>query len=194
MNVRRLLVARGIYGLILRWGPKKLRAAAFDQKYVSGAWHFPPDDELALVVRNYLRGGDLLLLGCGGSAVLNSLKSSELTSALGIDISEEAIALAARFSSDRISFQVADMVLFECSQFYDVILFSESLYYVSLREQKALLRRFGENLKADGVFVVTVCETTGRYLDLLSEIRRTFHIVEDRSFRESERHLLVFRI
>ncbi len=194
MNIRQLLVARGIYGMILRWGSQRMRAAAFDQKYRSGAWSFPPDDQLAFVVRHYLRGGDLLLMGCGGSAVLKALKSSEFTSALGVDISEEAINLAGRFSSDRVSFTLADMVTFECPHSYDVILFSESLYYISLREQTALLRRFDAHLKPDGVFVVTVCESTGRYLDLLSEIRRNFTVIEDRDFHGSERHYVVFRI
>ena len=192
--IRKLLAAKGIHYFVTRFGPKKLRSIAFDEKYRTGSWNFESsnDADLGAAVRRYLRNGDLLILGCGGASVLGELEASGLQSALGLDLSEEAIRLARRFASANVTFQLADMVTFECPNSYDVILFSESLYYVPGGRQVALLNRLGANLKSGGAFVVTLAEAE-RYQDIIERIRANFRIVEDHPFPGSIRHLLVFQ-
>jgi 2-polyprenyl-3-methyl-5-hydroxy-6-metoxy-1,4-benzoquinol methylase len=166
---------------------------AFDEKYRRGDWNFHTEgtDELAVVIRHYLRAGDLLIMGCGGASILKDIETSNLKSALGIDLSQEAIRLASRFASEKISFQMADMVAFQCPRPLDVILFSESLNYVPIADQASLLRRLAESLKPGGVFVVTIAQAK-RYANILEGIRHNFRLLEDRAFSGSSRHLMVF--
>ena len=193
--IRKLLAAKGIHYIVTRFGPRKLRSIAFDEKYRSGAWNFggTNDSGLANTVRRYLRNGDLLIMGCGGASVLGELEGSSLQSALGLDLSEEAIRLARRSAPVNAKFQLADMVTFECPHPYDVILFSESLYYVPGGRQVALLNRLGAHLKPGGAFVVTLAEAN-RYQDIIERIRANFRILEDHLFPGSTRHLLVFQL
>lgn len=193
MNIKQLLGAKGIHYLVTRFGPRKLRSIAFDEKYRSGEWDFNSNSEvdLAVAIQRYLRKGDLLIMGCGGASVLEGLEGSGLRSALGIDLSEEAVRIASRFASDKISFKVADMVTFECPRPYDIILFSESLYYVPATDQVDLLLRLSLYLKTGGVFIVTFAQAK-RYVNLLERIREAFTVIEDHSFPNSTRHLIIF--
>ena len=193
MNLRQILATKGIHYLVTRFGWGKLRGLAFDEKYQRGDWNFRSEGkgELADVVTRYLRKGDLLIMGCGGAAILEGLEAAGLNSALGVDLSQEAIRIAGRFASTRVAFTVSDMETFECLREYDVILFSESLYYVSSNGLVPLLKRLAGRLKPGGVFVVTFAQAA-RYRDILSKIRRNFAVLEDRSFSRSDRHLVVF--
>ena len=194
MNFRRLLGARGIHFLVTRFGPRRLRSLAFDEKYISGDWSPPTDgeSELPIVTSRYLRKGDLLIMGCGGCSVLKGLESLGLNSALGIDLSPEAIRLANRYASEKITFQIADMVSFDCPRSFDVILFSESLYYITASQQKAVLGRLAARLNQGGVFIATFAQAV-RHHSILERIRDAFQVVEDRPFVGSKRHLIVFR-
>jgi 2-polyprenyl-3-methyl-5-hydroxy-6-metoxy-1,4-benzoquinol methylase len=193
MNIRRILAAKGIHYLVTRFGPQSLRRMAFDEKYRVGDWRFKNDSsgELPDLVRKYVRKGDLLMLGCGGAAVLEGLKQGDLTSALGVDLSDEAIRLANRYASESIRFKTGDMETFISDSHYDVILFSESLNYIPLANQEKLLQRLGNYLKKGGVFIVTFAQAK-RYSAMIEGIRKHFQVREDRPFRGSSRHLLVF--
>lgn len=191
--IKQLLALKGIHYLVTRFGSKTLRSWAFDAKYSKKEWCFNRDGsgELEKIIVRYLRKGDLLILGCGGASILDGLESKGLNSALGLDLSEEAIRLASQFSSAKVSFQKADMETFECPINYDIILFSESLNYISASKQIPLLRKLARSIKPNGVLIVTLADAK-RYHDILVRIRSNFKIIEDRSFASSARHLLVF--
>jgi 2-polyprenyl-3-methyl-5-hydroxy-6-metoxy-1,4-benzoquinol methylase len=188
------LTARGIHYIATRFGPLRCRGIAFDEKYRCGHWVFESDGgpELTGVICRYLRKGDLLILGCGSAAILEDLKKEGMNSALGIDISQEGIRLASRFACDNVSFQVADMVRFECPQAYDVILFSESLNYVPSMRQVPLLKRMAGSLRPNGALLVTLSESK-RYWNILIRIRRNFNVLEDFMLSGSNRHVIAFR-
>jgi hypothetical protein len=111
---------------------------------------------------------------------------------LGVDLSEEAIRMARRFSRPNASFQVWDMVTLECPNLYNVVLFSESLYYVRSSQQVDMLRRYSTRLQTEGVIIVTFAQAE-RYEEIIQRIRRNFAVIEDRKFSGSMRHLIVFR-
>jgi SAM-dependent methyltransferase len=194
MNYRQFLALPGIHYFAWRFGWKKLRSQAFDAKYRSGDWSFGDDGSgaLASVIRDYLNKGDLLIMGCGGASILKDFQTDEISSSLGIDLSEEAIRLANRFASKNITFYVADMMTFKSPHAVDVILFSESLYYIPENKQQLLLRQLSADLKPSGAFIVTLAESK-RYKGMLDSIRHHFCVLEDRTFSGSARHLLVFR-
>ena len=193
-GLKRLLAAKGIHFLVTRFGPERLRGFAFDEKYGQGGWNFPAagENELAAVVDRYLGAGDLLIMGCGGASILEGLDTKGLSSVLGIDISGEAIRLADHFASSRVSFLQTDMVKFVCPRSYDVILFSESLYYVPAAQREPLLQRLAEHLKPGGVIVATFSQAK-RYRKIIRNIRRQFATIEARTFSASTRYLMVFR-
>jgi trans-aconitate methyltransferase len=131
-------------------------------------------------------------MGCGGASVLEELQANGFTSALGIDISTEAIRIASRYASPKVSFMRANMVDFDCSQCFEVILFSESLYYVAESKHLSFLGRLVAQLKPGGVFIVTFAQAE-RYQAMLNRIRQHFIVLEDRGLGASGRHLIVFR-
>jgi 2-polyprenyl-3-methyl-5-hydroxy-6-metoxy-1,4-benzoquinol methylase len=194
MKFKELLAAKGIHFFVTRFGPAWLRGIAFDQKYVRGDWNFKGEssDELPSIIRKYNNTGDLLILGCGGSSILESFAPGAFSSVLGLDLSSEAVHLASRFARENVFFQVGDMVTFQCPRLYDIILFSESFNYVPTSQQEKLLRRLSASLKPGGVIIVTLAQAK-RYHAIIELIRHCFQMVEDRKFLNSERHLLVLR-
>ena len=189
-----LLKMRGIHGLVTRYGPKWLRVMAFDEKYRSGDWDFSQDNssELVELVADRVHHGDILIMGCGSASFLAQLDPASYNSILGIDLSTEAVRLARQHASSRVRFEIADMTQFEWTQPYDVILFSESIYYVSASVREPLLVKLSKCLKADGCFIVTIAQPN-RYEAILTMIRENFDMLEDRCFQGSKRRLMVFR-
>ena len=193
MGIQRLLAKTGIHFLATKFGSPKLRSLAFDEKYRQGHWCFNSDGngELSDVICKYLGRGDLLLMGCGGASILEGLESRGLTRAIGVDISTEAILIASRYASDKVEFKLQDMMKFKCLQSYDIILFSESLYYVHKSHQKSFLKSLAIYLKDEGVFIATFAEAK-RFKNMIDGLRKDFSIIEDRAFNDSSRHLIVF--
>jgi 2-polyprenyl-3-methyl-5-hydroxy-6-metoxy-1,4-benzoquinol methylase len=194
MPLSRILTFKGIHYLVTRYGPARLRSLAFDEKYRTGSWNFVGDSsaELSQTVRRYLNSGQLLMIGCGGASLLQNLNDSDFTSVLGLDISSEALRLASRFASEKVSFEHGDMRTFQSERLFDVILFSESLYYIPVKEARECLDRLRPRISANGAFIVTVAEPE-RYAELLKMIRDNFTMLEDNSFPHSHSRVLVFR-
>jgi SAM-dependent methyltransferase len=193
-SFRKLLCVPGIQYLATRFGSASLRRWSFDEKFRSGHWSFTsaPSSELVQVVERYAQGGHILMLGCGGGAIAGALRPDSFASFLGVDLSPEAVSRAGRHANHKVRFQVGDMLQFECEQKFDVILFSESLYYLRPRQRRPLLARVAQALTPSGQIVVTIAQPQ-RFADILRMIRRDFDVAEDRNLAGSPRHLLVFR-
>src|SRR5271155_5154910 len=125
-TIGKILKWRGIHFLATRFGPKRLRSLAFDGKFCGGDWDFQNDgpDYLACLVKEHAKGGGVLIMGCGGASIIEDLKAAEFDSIVGIDISSEAIRRAGRYAAPNVTFKQADMVGFECTGSFSVILFS----------------------------------------------------------------------
>jgi 2-polyprenyl-3-methyl-5-hydroxy-6-metoxy-1,4-benzoquinol methylase len=191
--IGKLLTMRGVHFFATRFGPSNLKKLAFDEKFRNGDWKFSKDGtgELAVLVNRHAANGDLLIMGCGGAAILEELKLEKFSSVLGVDLSSEAIDLAQRYAASNVAFQQADMVGFQCSKPYDAILFSESLYYVPFYDCRGFLDRLCKHLKPAGCIIVTVAQPR-RHHKMIAMIRQHFTILEDRQFPGSERHLITF--
>src|SRR5262249_9539212 len=109
----------------------------------------------------------------------------------GIDISVEAIARADRHRDARIQFQVADVLTYECQRNFDVILFSESIYYIQASRREGLLRRLALNLNPEGCFIVTLSDPD-RYADIIRMIKQNFNCLKCGTLNGSMRYLMVF--
>lgn len=191
--LRKALAMRGIHWLATRFGSGSLRRMSFDEMFRSGNWNFAatPSSELVKVVEKYSLNGDILMLGCGTGTIAGALAPQSFRSFLGVDLSPEAIAKANTLAGDTIRFEVGDMLQYEPAGTYEIILFSEALYYAWPWQRKPLLRKLQKRLKQNGKFIVTIAQPT-RYASIIKMIRNNFQILEDRQFLDSGRHLLVF--
>ena len=146
--LRSLLGFPGIHYVATRFGSSRLRAASFDQKYASGDWNFEADNssELAAVVEKYATKGRILMLGCGTGSIATKLAPESFESFQGIDLSYEAISRAKLRETEKIHFEVCDFLSYRCAQKYNVILFSEALYYINPLARESLLKKCSRDL------------------------------------------------
>ena len=190
---RRFLSSRGIHYLATRFGNTQMRSLSFDGKFDRGLWVFSDEnaDFLELVER-FSAGGHILALGCGTASVAGKLRSGSFQSFLGVDLSTEAIRMASQRESEKVRFEVGDMLQHRCERTYDVILFSNSLNYVNWWCRQRFLRRLAKNLTSGGRIIVTLAQPK-RYSGLLNMIRRAFVADVDRELEGQGGHVIAFR-
>ena len=188
----RLLSLRGVHYLATRFGGRKLRSLSFDRKFTSGDWNFSSESpDLVELVEKYCRNGHILVLGCGAAPIAGALNPARFQSLLGIDLSREAIAAANKHANERICFGLGDMAAYQCTRGYDVILFSNSFYYLRWWSRKSLLRRLSRSLTPDGRIIVSLAQPA-RYSGILAMIRSHFAVDVDRELHGAGGHVLVF--
>jgi SAM-dependent methyltransferase len=153
-------------GMKQRWGTSSTKRRLWDSEYASGKW-----DNLYQTTRGYFydslegycRNGSILDLGCGSGSTGNELRIDCYGEYVGVDVSEVAVRKASERSlqngRDRKNRYVAEDILTYVPQHnHDVILFRESIYYIPRPKIKALLLRYSQFLKSDGVFMATITE------------------------------------
>ncbi|KAB2889097.1 MAG: class I SAM-dependent methyltransferase [Desulfobulbaceae bacterium] len=145
---------------------KTLENVEFDQKYwdtlyEAGRWNFLHDvSELAhySVLVGYCHffspNGSYLEIGCGEGILQQRLKVLNYNSYTGVDVSQIAINIATKFSDERTKFTSCDALRFNDSNFYDVIIFNESLY--CFNDCLAVLKHFSKMLAKNGLFIISM--------------------------------------
>jgi peptidoglycan/xylan/chitin deacetylase (PgdA/CDA1 family) len=89
-------------------------------------------------------------------------------------------------------FYCSDIETFTPSQQFEVILFRDSLYYLTQPKIKTTLDRYSAFLKEGGCFVVRLCEGMSRHAPILEVIEASFSIIAKR-FSEDGAAVIVFR-
>ncbi len=197
---------RFLRGLLLSYGPQSVKRLFWDQEYSSGKWNFIDNtvgDCVYSALEKFANRGSILDLGCGPGNTATELDSATYSSYVGVDISEEALAKAARRSEesgrkDKNRFAQADLLLYEPAEQYDVVLFRESMYHVPVGKIKPILKKYSRYLKEDGVFIVrmyAVADGKPKYrpTKMLNLIAETYDVVERSQYRESGAAVIVFR-
>jgi SAM-dependent methyltransferase len=203
---RTLTFARGF---IASYGPSGIKKRIWDQEYSGAKWDFIDNtagDCVYPYLEKYAHNGNILDLGCGPGNTANELAADVYQTYIGVDISEAALAKAVRRTEEngrtgKNSFVNSDFLGYQPTLDFDVILFRESLYHVPYGQVLPILKKFSNNLKSTGVFIVRLYagnQTPGviktrvtRKLDL---IRREFDVVESRQFDlPALPNVLVFR-
>lgn len=128
-----------------RWD--QLRAAPEQARFAAGA----------RLLHRHTRGGCVLELGCGEGLLQAHVAPDDHTRWVGVDLSEVAVAAARARANNLTRYVAADMTVFEPNEYFDAIVFSESIYYVS--KPADLLRRYGAWLNPGGVFVISIFTT-----------------------------------
>jgi SAM-dependent methyltransferase len=193
--VRRTLTF--LRGCLLSYGPTNIKKVVWDKEFSGDKWNFIDNtvgDCIYPYLEKYARGGDILDLGCGPGNTANELAATAYRSYVGVDISEAALAKAARRTkesgrADKNSFVVSDFLGYKPTREFDIILFRESMYHVPFGQVKAVLDKYSKNLKSGGVFIVRLYAGDARPGNIkrrvtakLDLIKREFDTVESCHF------------
>jgi 2-polyprenyl-3-methyl-5-hydroxy-6-metoxy-1,4-benzoquinol methylase len=189
-----------LIGFLKRRGPRRFRVAAWDTEFRDGHWdgiNSTASDYLYGFLERYVRGGALLDLGCGGGNTGNELAADAYSSYEGMDISQVAVdrARARSQGNGRAAknvYAVGDLLSYEPSGRFDVVLFRESLYYVPKSKIPRLIAHYAAFLKDDGVFVVRMWNRS-KHADVVDLLTREFEVLESALNRDSEAIVVVFR-
>lgn len=156
-------VARAVFFALRGYSPQQVSAETWDREYRDGQWEYLRKmDSLAGLVSilgycQFLNPHHILDAGCGEGLLAEKLKLLSYTSYLGIDVSQEAIALATgRLGDARSRFAVADAWTFENDQRFDVIVFNQSLYY--LPDPAGVLAKYQAMLEPNGRIIVSMAD------------------------------------
>lgn len=190
----KILGYKGFHYIISRFGFRFLKQMAFDQKYKDGDWDYSAKSksfEMFKLVEKYSRKGRILCLGCGNGSLVEGLNPKFFDYFLGIDISKEAIKIAQKKVTDKISFEYSDIKNYEISNPFDLFIFEESLNYISAASRLKVLKYYANKLSSRGNIIVTTAEPI-RFQKMINMIRENFQIVEDNFFTNSNRHFCVF--
>ena len=153
--------------LVLLWVRGRIfrdRAAKWNHQYASGRWEklkIPAEqarfDATARLLTRPGSPGDVLEIGCGEALLQQRLTSADYRTWCGVDISAVAIARAQNFAGERVRYLAADMETFDPGASFDVIVFTESIYYSA--DPRRLLERYVNFLKPGGRFIVSIFRT-----------------------------------
>jgi SAM-dependent methyltransferase len=204
---RSLTFARGF---LLSYGPTQLKKALWNKEFSSDKWDFIDNTSGDCVygpLEKFARGGDILDLGCGPGNTANELSESAYSTYLGVDISESALAKAAKRTNEngraaKNSFACSDFLGYMPPRKFDVILFRESMYHVPYGSVLEILNKYSEYLKSSGgVFMVRLYTTDlnsgiikSRVTKKIDLMKSNFETVEETGYdKPGTPTVLVFR-
>jgi SAM-dependent methyltransferase len=197
---------RFVRGALLSFGPEVMKRTVWNREYAGNKWHFADStvgDCVYPYLEKYAAGGSILDLGCGSGNTANELADAAYHSYMGVDISDEALAKARKWTADngrehKNRFTRADLLRFEPTGRFDVILFRESLYHVPLTRIIPVLNKYAAHLNANGVFIVRlyapdVGRGRTRPAKMLEVIADHCEVVDKGRFGERSATVIVFR-
>ena len=159
-------LARAVLFTLTGYRPQQVSAETWDREYRDGQWEYLRKmDSLAGLVSilgycQFLNPASILDAGCGEGLLAEKLKILPYKSYLGMDVSREAIAIATnRLADDRSRFTVADAWAFETCERFDVIVFNQSLYY--LTDPAGILKKYRAMLNPGGRIIVSMVDNAG---------------------------------
>lgn len=171
--------------IVQKWGRREDKAALWDNEFRSGQWEYlkhSGQDFVYPILEKYLNGGSLLDFGCGNGNTSMELDFEVYDRYLGLDISPVAVEQCKKRSesegrSDKNEYIVDTIEGFVSNDRFDVVLFRESLFYVTLFRIPGAIRKSRNLLKPGGVIVIRLCSEM-RYRLLITLVRWFGDIVE----------------
>jgi methylase of polypeptide subunit release factors len=178
-----------------------MKRALWNSEFKGGRWNCLDDtsgDCVYPYVEKYARNGSILDLGCGSGNTGMELDVGAYQQYVGVDISDAAIEQAKRRTeenrrSSKNSYFQSDILSYVPTQQYEVILFREVIYYIATTRVRSMLNEYSKFLKAHGVFIVRIIETTGKVRPIVDIIESNFEIVEKYLPGQTTTAVIVFR-
>lgn len=172
--------------IIKRWGSRTLREKVWDSEYRHGDWPPCQDTQPPAVceyIHRYANNGSVLDLGCGDGIIGAMLDETRYTDYIGVDISQIAIDSAmeasARLGRERRNrYVLADISQYAPPAPVDVILFRQSIYYLTATQIPETLANLRQHLKPHGAFIVVMADVS-RHGWIADLIRSRFVVRED---------------
>lgn len=129
------------------------KSEIYEQEFKYMPWGVLIDKILAVIQREATQNGKVLDLMCGPGYLLGEIEKRRSDLALeGADISEEFIHFA-QSKYPKISFQVADALLWNPTKKYDVILCTGGIHHLPYDKQAPFLEKIPVALNSNG-FVI----------------------------------------
>jgi 2-polyprenyl-3-methyl-5-hydroxy-6-metoxy-1,4-benzoquinol methylase len=162
----------------------------WDKEWSSGAWTYqekvPVERSRIAVIGGVLiqmyapvANATVLEVGCGEGAVSDFLTPAQVPGYVGVDISKEAITIAkTRRTTPGIRFVHAPAHRFQPSSKFDVIIFSEVLYYT---EYEKILDQYAGYLTPQGIIIISIFQMTGKpkYENIFAYAQSKFQQVDE---------------
>jgi SAM-dependent methyltransferase len=162
--------------------------AAWEEQFASGRWDYLAAEEpryrsLAELVARHRPAARVLDVGCGAGPLVPALRAVGITAYVGIDISERAIAAAARFADAETRFETGDGESWNTADRFDAVIFNESLYYfedpLGGARHFARFLRAGDPAQSGGLYVLSMFSSR-RSLAILRAVERRSRVLERR--------------
>lgn len=193
------LFKRIYVGILKIWGKTSDKKELWDKEFRTGIWDYLGDTKEDLIydyIGKYLASGSLLDLGCGPGNTCFDMEPDDFESYTGVDISqvavEQAIGQAGKVNlTGKTEFVESDISEYTPSKKYNIILFRESLYYISTKMIPGLLQKYAPYLQENGVFITRIWNKN-RYPGLLASIRKNFNVKEEFSSPDDNSSIMVF--
>jgi 2-polyprenyl-3-methyl-5-hydroxy-6-metoxy-1,4-benzoquinol methylase len=146
-------------------------------------------DQTAATVANLIRYRlpeypKVLDVGCAGGTLAGELPPS--VRYLGIDASERAIEAAqSLWGGDDILFAARDIREFDPVGDWDAIVFSEVLYYFTVQEAVAEVRRYAKALSPEGIVAISIMND-GKSRAIWRALRQEFRWIDGILWQQKE--------
>lgn len=156
----------------------------WDVLFQQGAWSFLNQlDELSRysVIVGYIRylepKCDILDVGCGEGVLLERLGPDGYSTYVGLDVSEVAIAGLLSRQNSATRFITADAETYVPEQYFDVIVFNETLYY--MRDAAGVAERYTRLLKPGGIAIVSLFKGSSRARAIHALLKRRLPLLDE---------------
>jgi 2-polyprenyl-3-methyl-5-hydroxy-6-metoxy-1,4-benzoquinol methylase len=187
--------------LLQTHGSAKTKQRLWDSEFANGRWDCldsTTEDCVYSRIERWVKGGSILDLGCGSGSTANEMDGDAFSEYTGVDISEVAIVKAQKRTEEngrghKCRFVQGDVLSYQPSQKFNVILFRDSIYYIKRPQIKTVLTRYAQWLTDGGVFIVRIWNGRGKLWEFVNAIEKNFTIVEKYRDDESGTVVLVFR-
>lgn len=180
--------ARALGGAGARW--------SWDDQFRRGYWAplRARSRTVVSLVEQLAGGGDVVEFGCGPGFLIEAVDPSVYRSYVGVDLSAVAVEAATRRAAEaglaKCRFEVGRFERWRRDTRASLIIMEETLYYVTPRRQRLLLRRCLDRLDPGGRMIVTVhCAT--RHRATLANCSQA--AVVEREIRDGRRIIVVLR-
>ncbi len=162
--------------------------AKWDEEWKSGAWTYMEtvavERAKVSIIGNVLvqmysnKNASILDVGCGEGAISDFITPAQKSHYVGIDISKEAIMSAKKLRGPPLKFVHATSHMFQPKNKFDVIIFSDMLYYV---EHEKLLKQYEGYLNPGGIVIISIFYQGGKlmYDNIWSFARQTFNQIDE---------------
>lgn len=182
-----------IHYIARRFGWPSLRKSTLDARFKSGRWtHYEEPPEFVNLVERNSGNDKIVVLGCGGNSLGRKLNPAKYCYMIGVDLSLTAILMARKDAPIRQIFFISDMTLWRTKEPVDLVVFSESIYYLPIEKIVPMLDYWRANLTTNGRIIATFAFPE-RYSKMIKTIGTRYNILEQKCIMpDSKRLALIF--